>query len=1799
MKKSVSKINNVLHSLLFMCLMLFAGITVEGQNNLSINNTTALPDDVVLIEVELTNADPVVAFQMDVPVPEGFQYVPESVSLSGRASEDHEIDASVVDNNLRILSWSSPVIAYEGNSGVVATFELETPVVDHETYTLNIVDAILSDEDGIDILDGVTPGEVEVLAQYDLTINVDGNGTTDPEVGTYTYDYGTEVSLTATASDGWTFSEWVGNVDHNESAATTITVSANETVTAVFSEDQYTLTINVEGEGSVGIDPDNAFYVYNDVVDLSAEPTIGWSFSHWAGNVDDTGSASTSITMQDNETVTAYFTEDEYELSITTSGVGDGSVTKSPDQPTYNYGTVVTVEATPDVGSYFNRWTGDYEGFDNPVEITMNDDRQLDAEFRLLYPDDITVDGSSQVLIPAAGEQDNTYEYTATVLDQFDDEMEDEDVTWSLDGASGGVSIDPNSGVLSVSSDAFEETITVIATSVTDADLEGSMLVELVFDLTEYTLTLIFDGDGTVNIDGQNYTSDQNIQLDRGVTFDIVATADTGWEFDSWTGDVADPNVSSTTIEMNDNKEATVHFTQIPYELTVNTDGQGTAVADPAEGPYYYGDVVDLNATADQGWSFDNWSGDPVADVNIASTTITITGNMSVTANFTQDEYTLTTDVEGAGSVNTDPDQATYLYNDEVTITAVADPGWTFSHWTGDVDQGEEELEEVLIIMTENKEVTAHFTEDEYDLTIIIDPAASGNVDVSPEGPYNYGDEVLLSAGPETGYSFHSWTGDVNDNESSNTFIIMTEDKTVTANFTINTHTLTVVANPAEGGDVTGGGDYDYGTSITITATANEGYTFENWTLGGDVVSTEPEFDYEMPDNDVTLTANFTINTHTLTLVADPAEGGDVTGGGDYDYGTMIAVTATANEGYTFENWTLGGDVVSTEPEFDYEMPDNDVTLTANFTINTHTLTLVADPTEGGEVTGGGDYDYGTSIPVTATANEGYTFENWTSGSTVISDVPEFNYVMPAQDVTLTANFIKLIPEYITVSGPNNVEIPAPGEDDKTAQYSANVYDQFDDVMENEEVTWSLSGQVPAGVSINETTGLLSVSSDAVERTIGVVATSVTDPEINRTHTIDLVYELDEFTLNLSFEGSGSVNIDGEAYTDDANIQLSRDETFDIVATADVGWEFSHWVGDVANTDANSTTIEMDDHKSVTVHFTQIPYQLTVNTVGEGSVEVEPDQAEYFYGEEVTLTAIATAGWTFNGWTGDVETGDEELAEVIITITDDKTVTAHFTKDEYTLTVHIDGEGSVAIEPEEDHYYYDDEVMLTAAEEEGWTFSHWSGDVEENGQDLEEILITMTDNKEVTAHFTQDEYSLTVYIEGEGAIDVDPEQDTYHYNEEITLTAIADEHHLFSHWSGDVPEGDEDLEEINIVMTEDKDVTAHFVEEKFILTVDIEGGGEVNINPDYEEYSYNTLVTLSAVPSENWEFSHWTGDVPEGEEENGEITFRMTEDKNITAHFNAIPYYLTIHTEGEGTVVADPDQEEYFYGDEVTLTAIPDDGWEFNHWEGDIEAGDENLEEIVVTINSDKEITAHFNMIPYELTIQTEGEGAVNADPDQEEYFYGDSVALTAVPDEGWIFSHWTGDVDDTESAETTITMTEDKVVTAYFEEIQVSKHTLSLIVNPEESGTVEGEGEYEEGENIAVSTIALEGWKFVNWTNEQDNVISTSADFDFEMPDEDVTLTANFEVDDTSIDAHDGFELTVYPNPVRNKLVVESDRNIGQVRIIDISGQVVIDKAVDALSVDIFVNNLQTGIYFLQVQGEGTISTTRIQVVR
>ena len=159
-----------------------------------------------------------------------------------------------------------------------------------------------------------------------------------------------------------------------------------------------------------------------------------------------------------------------------------------------------------------------------------------------------------------------------------------------------------------------------------------------------------------------------------------------------------------------------------------------------------------------------------------------------------------------------------------------------------------------------------------------------------------------------------------------------------------------------------------------------------------------------------------TVAWYDLSLVSNPGGAGTLTGAGAYQAETVVAVSATANVGYTFSKWTsdqAGNNLVSSSASFNYTMPAADKVLYAQFTPINYTLTTVSKPTAGGTLGGdSGSQPYKKSCTVTAAANPGYFFACWSTDpyrTNVVSTTSGYTFTMPHNDYTLYACFNQAI----------------------------------------------------------------------------------------------------------------------------------------------------------------------------------------------------------------------------------------------------------------------------------------------------------------------------------------------------------------------------------------------------------------------------------------------------------------------------------------------------------------------------------------------------------------------------------------------------------------------------------------------------------------------------------------------------------------------------------------------------------------------------------------------------------------------
>jgi gingipain R len=401
-------------------------------------------------------------------------------------------------------------------------------------------------------------GEVEdytanisgVCTQFTLTTNVVGNGSISLNPPGGTYCEGTEVTLTAVPDAGWQFDGWSGDLSGTQNPAT-ITMGSNKNVTATFSQlpvNQYSLTVNTTGQGSVTLNPSGGVYDEGTVVTLTAVPDSGWKFDNWSGDL--SGSTNpTTITMNANKTVTANFSE----TGGCTEIVGYNTVFSLSTTTASRRAMPFTMPENGEICSvtmYHNGGSGSmimgvYDGEslpNNRLGVTASTPVSGTTGWQ-------TIDLTSPAFVASGAKVWLAWVYESNpgmYYESGSPGRASSSQTWS-----GGMP------------DPFGSSTT------------ANYIYSIYANYTptappQYTLTTNVVGNGSIGLNPAGGT------YDAGTVVTLTATPDSGWQFDGWSGDLTG-STNPTTITMNSNKTVTATFSEVGPTGTVGiTDVYGS-----------------------------------------------------------------------------------------------------------------------------------------------------------------------------------------------------------------------------------------------------------------------------------------------------------------------------------------------------------------------------------------------------------------------------------------------------------------------------------------------------------------------------------------------------------------------------------------------------------------------------------------------------------------------------------------------------------------------------------------------------------------------------------------------------------------------------------------------------------------------------------------------------------------------------------------------------------------------------------------------------------------------------------------------------------------------------------------------------------------------------------------------------------------------------------------------------------------------------------------------------------------------
>jgi membrane-bound inhibitor of C-type lysozyme len=470
----------------------------------------------------------------------------------------------------------------------------------------------------------------------------------------------------------------------------------------------------------------------------------------------------------------------------------------------------------------------------------------------------------------------------------------------------------------------------------------------------------------------------------------------------------------------------------------------------------------------------------------------------------------------------------------------------------------------------------------------------------------------------------------------------------------------------------------------------------------------------------------------------------------------------------------------------------------------------------------------------------------------------------------------------------------------------------------------------------------------------------------------------------------------------------------------------------------------------------------------------------YSYGTTLTITASAVTGSHFDAWSG-CDSVNANLC--MVTMTGNKSVSATFILNNYTLTASKTGSGSGTLSAPglscidntcNGTYSFGSVITVSATADTGSHFENWAG-CDSTSNDL--CVVSVAGNKSVSATFTLDTHTLTATKAGTGSGSLTAPglscvgntcTGTYNYNETVHITATSDTGSVFASWSG--------CDSVNnnvctILINGDKNITATFYLQ-YTLVVNMEGAGNgrvvsspsgIDCEPTCSDtFLVGTPITLTAYPYGGSAFAYWSGACT-GASTTCEIT--MTSYVEVTAHFvsdETKEYKLTIGkkriNKGDGLVQSDDGDIScgtictgmYYPDAPITLRATPSPGSLFEGWTPtSLNCGASPT--CSFTMDTKHKVKAIFRG-PYRLLTKikskNDGSGSVTADISgigtgincpasscEDYYSYGNSVVLTAQPGGGAQFHGWKpSSLGCGTSLTCTIPMTKKQSVTATFE---------------------------------------------------------------------------------------------------------------------------------------------------------------------
>lgn len=384
------------------------------------------------------------------------------------------------------------------------------------------------------------------------------------------------------------------------------------------------------------------------------------------------------------------------------------------------------------------------------------------------------------------------------------------------------------------------------------------------------------------------------------------------------------------------------------YDITIGVSDvtMGTTIPTPGTYAYNPGDTLTITALAASHRHFVQWNDGDTHAVR----TIVVTGNATYTAEFDYDSVTIIfANADTAmGSITPVPGVYIYHVGDTINAQAVANTGYHFANWYIGIGTlldsiNNNPLEYVVPAFMAGVEmtITPNFVANMYTINVYANDNTLGTV--TGTGNYAYNTTATITATPAAYCTFVGWNDGNTDPVRT---VLVTGNASYTATFqAIPQHNVTVhVAPDVNMGTVDGEGLYYENSTVTLTATPNDGYVFVGWAYEGTsssewaIISNIPTYSFTMDTADVELYAVFepAPQPATLTVNFNSYAGHVLINDVQTDIylgliGDNVTLQAVANDGFRFVGWSKNGNVFSTDANIILMLTESATEITAIF----------------------------------------------------------------------------------------------------------------------------------------------------------------------------------------------------------------------------------------------------------------------------------------------------------------------------------------------------------------------------------------------------------------------------------------------------------------------------------------------------------------------------------------------------------------------------------------------------------------------------------------------------------------------------------------------------------------------------------------------------------------------------------------------------------------------------------------------------------------------------------------------------